>query len=485
MTDWLKKHLFSVSLSLLLFAAAGACFWRDNIIFLVIHLLIFSFIFFLISVHNLKYALAIVILLLPALPNIGGKGIIPLIRADEIILFLIFVVFVSQFVLLKKTKILLSKIDKLYLLMIGGFIVSTIFGLLILSVNFVPKDMFFLVKWIQYFILMGLIRYSIKEKKDIFFYVTIMLISFIYPILLGILQYFNLFEVRSLISHLYIDPKWNYIWGFNDYVLRMSRSSSVFRGGPNEFALFAMLATVLIFSVMLAEKKVLRKLVLALFLALSLFATFATGGRTGLLGAVLGVVLLAFMNREFKSFAIFMALGIMPVIFNPNIISRLFIIFDFTSSGLTFVDESFFFRLYDTWPRVLEGFFRSPVFGLGPNLESYIFASDSYYMKILVTGGIVGMFLYLFLIFTLLKYTRQLLKTINDREMLIYLRYYLIVVIQLLIANMTLNAMLSPRYVEMFWISTGLMLSIGYLSRANSVVNEIPNAKTVKIMGSN
>ena len=110
-------------------------------------------------------------------------------------------------------------------------------------------------------------------------------------------------------------------------------------------------------------------------------------------------------------------------------------------------DASFNLR-FNHWAQLLDGFFRHPLFGLGPSITTE--AADGNYIRILVESGVVGIVLWILLLI-------QIFKSLTKNNQLNYfakLSFY-----SVLIGAIFIDLFEASRIMPLFWLIIGWVVS--------------------------
>lgn len=110
-------------------------------------------------------------------------------------------------------------------------------------------------------------------------------------------------------------------------------------------------------------------------------------------------------------------------------------------------DASFNLR-FNHWAQLLDGFFRHPVFGLGPSITTE--AADGNYIRILVESGLVGMTLWILLLI-------QIFKSLMKKDWINY--FAKISFYSILIGAIFIDLFEASRIMPVFWLIVGWVIS--------------------------
>lgn len=293
---------------------------------------------------------------------------------------------------------------------------------------------------------------SIDSKKDFNMLIVIFVLSATLISIYGIYQF-----VADTIE---MDRGWVDIATNKDI---RTRVYSVF-GNPNILAEYLIMIIPIPLSLFLLSDKRYKKLT---FLSISLILTLAlimTMSRGGWLGFAFGIfVFLLFIEKRLLLLAI--PLGIVVMSFLPSsVINRFFTIFDLTDTS-----NNYRIRLWDlvlklTRDNRLVGFgfghlpFKSVIDQHIKSIAPY--HSHNTVLQTIAEMGIVGLIIFMSLVFILFKYAIKKLAKGEDK----YIRIMSIGILSglsaLLIHGLVENILYMPRIITTFWLLVGLIVTL-------------------------
>jgi hypothetical protein len=383
-------------------------------------------------------------LILPASPIFRS------IRLYELLLALIFIFALIRSTEERKEIFYNTPIDIPVLMIVLLWTLSILNGLF-LQQGFNARDFFELMKPIRLFILLQLVIYITKDREDLERMIYFLIIFSLYPQILGIFEHFHLFNVRRFLATVYPGYEYSSIiaGGFDVYgagFLHKFRSSSVFVGDVNAFggysALFFLMA--LIFCVYMPRVK--NKILLALISLFNLYGVLLSGSRKAVFCVGLGLlVFLVFkVKKAFKAFPVYVVSFFVVLRLTPTrFTERLFEHWEYKINNLI--------RL---WDKYTELSLSSLVIGNGAVHE---FGIDSFHLKLLLRGGMLGLLAHFILVFFILKTAINLIRNSRERldEMVGMMALTLTIGIEWL--NVTGLYFYCGRISESFWIILGAL----------------------------
>lgn len=375
---------------------------------------------------------------------------------DELFFILMFMIWVYKGICCRKEQILKrAPLDFSILVFIGVF-----FVLMLLSPNMVIAIEGFrvLVQYVLwYFTVLQLLKdkYSVKN------------ILMIFTCLVGLLGIYGVYQyvVGVEMPEAWIESSENI----------RTRVYAIFTS-PNIFGSLLVLAIPIAISMMTVEEKTRHKIfygIISIFMLGSLVFTYSRGAWIGLVCAI-GVYVLLKDKRMIVPAAI---LGILVLIFVPSITNRLLFMFsnDYISSSLRGG------RLV-RWLTALDILQEHPLTGLGlgqfggavamnHGLSAIVngdivetFYMDNNYLKIAVEAGIIGLSIFLWLMYQVFAVSIKTIGITKDREMKELEIGILSGLSGVMFHNLVENVFEVPMMVTMFWMLVAVMMHMWYLN---------------------
>lgn len=369
-------------------------------------------------IRCLKYGVILSIPFIILTPEIRLTS--PAIRLDEILLALGTLFYLL--LVLKRDKVKFSVVDYLFAALFISTTASIIFGYIGIGYDFYFNDFFEFAKLIKYYLIYRIVFDMSWDKDDMRHLVEVFVLSAALAILLGMMQYFNTFDINSLMTFF---TKPNHIRAINVAgrivgTFKNANSWSLFLGGT----LFIIAADL----VRSLEHKVSRKhyfILVLLFFALT--SMIMTLGRTSIVANFIGLVVIAFglwlfpyrdkarlkISREiliiFTLFVVFSGLSFYSIELMPKNRTRLNLMqrigAGFQEMGLvgqdTFEGD---FNSWNSrsgkWKNSVILALESPIFGYGPSKsdeakENIPYATDNEYILYFYRYGLLGLILYI------------------------------------------------------------------------------------------
>ncbi len=227
----------------------------------------------------------------------------------------------------------------------------------------------------------------LKQEKDIKRMVNFMILSSFIPLVAGFIQLFHQTDIRQVLGY---ELSFR-LWSTTPH--------------PNVYAMYLVMLSILVTSILLQERSSLKKKGLFLLLALLLSSLIFTYMRGAWIGLILAMLVLGILKHRKLLFLAPLGVVLAIHIF-PSILQRFAPIFDPNSFQYT----SLGWRIR-MWMLSFNYFLQNPVFGLG--FGNYIFvyhkmmelymAAHNDYLRILVETGMVGFSCFIWMLWSLLK----------------------------------------------------------------------------------
>jgi len=303
---------------------------------------------------------------------------------------------------------------------------------------------FFVLKYLEYFILFYIVVNHIHDEAIIKRFLFVMLFTCIVAAVIGIAQ-----------------------------IPSGARVSAPFEGAqgePNTFGGYLMFMFCIVLGILLHNKNKKRRLMLFVALIIILIPFVFTESRSSYLSLMAAIVCFLFYSHK-KILLIFMCLiGIMlaPIVLPKNVIDRVMFTFNQTeqsgqlSVGDLKIDTSTTERLR-SWEKVLtKSFPQNPVLGVGVTGGGFL---DAQYPRVLLETGIIGLILFLWFLRRVWVMLKQSRHQIEDPVMRGVALGALCGYGGLLVHAIGANTFIIVRIMEPFMIILGLVFAMRMLEQ--------------------
>jgi len=341
---------------------------------------------FLISFLNINFALSILIvsmLLSPGLSmgSVPGRAIA--LRFDDITLMIVFFGWLIRMAVHKDLGLLrLSPVNRPIAAYAAICLVSTLFGSLSGAIH-LKHAVFYLIKYIEYFMLFFMVSNNIRDEKQIKMFITVMILTSVVVCTYGLYSYFAL-------------------------GLRATPPFEGAGGEANTMAGYLVVLMPIVIACIASSASGKARFVLIVILALQIMTLLYTLSRTGWLGAIPAVALLIFMVKKGRVILLpllVLAIWVAPMFTHKiihNRINETFVGKDTVKvmGRYITVDESTSAR-FASARRSIEKWAKSPIIGQGVTSAGVV--SDVQYTRVLCEVGVVGFTIFMWLIVVLMQ----------------------------------------------------------------------------------
>lgn len=362
--------------------------------------------------------------------DVPGRAVA--IRYDDILLISIFLGYLARTAILKQKVAFITStpLNIPILAYILVCIIATIRGIMFEYV--VPmKSFFFLLKYIEYFILFFMVANSIKNEKQI-----------------------KIFFIAGLLTCLIII--------INGYLLMKAgqRVTGLFDlegGEPGSIGGYFLLIFGVVFALLIYSKSIIGQLLLSGLIIVMIPPFMNTFSRASYIGFIIMYVFLIIFSRRKKFILIVLLIfGILvyPFILPDQVkmrIAETFISERAVTIGESKVplDASSFARI-DFWTLMMKDkFLKHPFLGYGITGVGLV---DSQYFRILGETGIIGFLIFVWLIFRIFRQTLKVYKNMPPQHWAKGIPLgFLITLCAIIFQGITTNSFIIVRIMEPFW----------------------------------
>lgn len=412
---------------------------------------------FLITLVNTDAALILLIfsmLLSPEFKLVEVPQRAVVLRVDDILLIVVFFSWFAKTAIRKELGFLRqTPLNPLIMGYILISVISTAFGILTGNINPL-KSYFYILKYVEYFMLYFLVTNNLRDKKQIKAFLAAFLITCILTC-----------------SYALLTLGKNY------------RASAPFEGPMGEpntlggylIILFALVAGIFLYSP--SKRWRISCLGIAPFLYITLIYTLSRGSYLGSVFMYLTLIILTRRKRILLIGVLILAVVAFPVILPKVVkqrITKTFIpgeIYEPFGTKIT-LDTSAASRV-ESWKRVFELWKRRPIFGYGVTGVGLI---DTQYPLVLGETGVVGFFIFIWLLMTILRHSLYIFNNIDDDWAHAISLGFLAGFIGLLVHAFAANTFIIVRIMEPFWFLAAIIVSLprlSHLDKEEAPVKEI------------
>ena len=411
-----------------------------------------SLLLFFIAITKTDFALVILIfsmLLSPefVLGGIPGRSVV--VRFDDILIFVVFFGWLAKMAMNKELGLLITTpLNKPILGYISICLLSSGLGILQGEIN--PKaNFFYILKYVEYFILFFMVSNNIRSKKQIKFFMVAFLIT--------------CFLVCA-------------------YALLTTggggRATAPFEGPngePNTLGGYLTLLFALTAGFFLYSPSLIWSYTSAGLGCLIFFTLLQTLSRGSYMAFIVMFLSLTVLTRKKKTLLIgLLSLGILftPFIL-PKITPRVTQRLEYTfSRGRTYqplgrkvkIEDSAAARV-ESWKRVIKDTMRRPLLGYGVTGVGLV---DAQYPRVLGETGIIGFLIFIWLIIVILKNNLRIFNNIEDKWLQGLSLGFLAGFIGLLAQALVANTFIIVRIMEPFWFLAAIVIVLPQIQKQES-----------------
>lgn len=367
------------------------------------------------------------------LGRVPGRDIV--VRMDDLLLAVITFAWLAKTAIYKElalfVKTPLNKIISLYIFL---SLISTLRGMALGYV--VPaKGLFYLARYVEYFLLYILVANQIHSRKQIRSFLAV------FFIVCALVSVYGMLQIPSGI--------------------RVSAPFEGKEGEPNTFGGYLLFILCLSIGIYLHNVSPRIKNALLVLSALIIFPFFYTLSRASYMGIIFSFLTLVVLSKKkFLLVSVMMALMIAGIMLKPEaVFSRVEYTFqkkqaDLAKIGSIYLDPSSTARVV-SWTKNIQTWKKSPLLGRGVAGTRFI---DGQYILFLSELGILGFLAFLWLLWSILKHSLSVLKETHEELYQGLTLGFIAGFIGLIVHAVTANTFIIVRIMEPFWFIAGIIM---------------------------
>lgn len=445
-SERLKFIIFSTYLILAFLAALFVANTSPGLAFTVA----IGVVVFIVSFVSTEAALYILLFSMLLSPEFGARGTTgggATLRIDDFLIMIIGISWLARMAVYKELGLIFkTKLNRPIFYYILVCFISTAFGVLAGRISMLT-GFFFVVKYIEYFVIYFMVTHYISDRKQIRNFVITLFITCAIVSVIAIIQ-----------------------------IPSGERITAPFEGKsgePNTFGGYLILMLAIVMGLLLYIKETKRRVLLAVLGTLIFIPFVFTLSRSSWIAFFPMYVALIFTTQQrWKLLGILIVvLALAPFLLPESARKR--INYTFQSEkvvkwqqqiGDVTLDTSTSARIHD-WKLALAAFLKKPILGYGITGWKFV---DSQYIRTLVELGILGVVTFIGLIYALLKEIWRIYR-IMDTSFAKGLTLGLFVgTIALITHSIGANTFIIVRIMEPFWFITGLVMILPFVEEKNN-----------------
>ncbi len=402
--------------------------------------LLFFTIILIVTLVNTDAALAILIFSMLFSPEIilgqiPGRDIV--VRLDDILLAIITFAWFAKTAINKGLGLFIrTRLNRAIVIYILVCLIATLKGAALGYVSFM-KGLFFLLRYFEYFLLFILVANHIYSKKQIKFFLNVFFITCALVSLYGIMQ-----------------------------IPRGVRVSAPFEGEVGEpntlggYLIFLFCLAVGIFLQNVPKRTKWALSGLAVLIFIPFLFTLSRASYLAIIFSYLTFIMLS--KRKIILVGVLATIIISVLVFRPDaVFSRVKYTFSggqarLVKIGNTRLDSSSSARII-SWQESFEDWKKNPILGRGVSGYGFI---DGQYIVVLVETGIVGLFVFLWLLWTIYKNSLSIHREMHDKLYKGLTLGFIAGFVGLTVHALTANTFIIIRIMEPFWFMAAIVMML-------------------------
>lgn len=247
--------------------------------------------------------------------------------------------------------------------------------------------------------------------------------------------------------------------------------------GPNEVAAFFATYTFVLLGIFLNDKRKIRRVLFAVAIILNLYCTLFLYSRGAYVAILAGLVFISFLTNKKLILPLILLLIFWQAVLPEQVIERI----NQTQTEEGTLDYSSQSR-FELWERGLNLFKKVPIMGVGFGMIPYmaeIGRGDTHniYIEILVEQGIIGIIIFLLLLWLCLKNGLELYKTAGNPFLKGLGLGFAACVIATMVTNFFGDRWTYLQLGAYFWVFLGLVVRGNLITQQEKLENNITLAK--------
>lgn len=328
---------------------------------------------------------AVVLLFVPLLSGMERGAIVPIFRANELVLIFVFFAYLITIMLGPKRKIEFTFLDRAFIIFV---LARSVLPLVVhpIAVTGDPTNLakFFLAP-LQYFLLYRLIQDTTRDRRDLMLLFHVLIVGGMVVAVVGLLQAARLPQIEDFLQTYYPSNKPMYTF------VHSQRVTSLFGGGWNVCGFYLSQILLLTIAVHPLERPGLPRAALVAAGVLAGFVMALSFSFSTSITLLVALILLAQRRKRLRTYllralpVVAVGAGMVAIFFAAPLKERLELQFRGSAIPITLLVRINFWR-ETAWPLIKD----SLVFGIGPQRFTRVTA-ESEYVYLVATCGLVGL----------------------------------------------------------------------------------------------
>ncbi|MBN2406078.1 MAG: O-antigen ligase family protein [Elusimicrobia bacterium] len=397
--------------------------------------LVISFSVIIVAMIDIKIGIGLLIMSMLLSPEIVLGAVTErrniVVRFDDLILILIFFVWLAKSAINKKLPLIkATPLNKYIFYYIGVCFIFTLKGIIAGDVAYL-RGLFYIFKYLEYFIIFWMTYNLIETKNDVDYFMRFAVFTAICVIIYGYTQ------TRYIVAP--FDGEINTMGGYLIIVMSVAMGTYLYHP-RNEMRLFSILIFIICLPLLLR-----------------------TESRASYLSFITMFVAIIYLFREGRKKIIFITilmLLMVPFIISSGIYKTVVKRIEFTFSGSYGeynLDPSSAARLSSYKKNMTKEWSKKPFFGWGVTGRGFI---DGMYVKTLVETGVIGMVVFLIMLHMIFKESKKVFKKIDFGWGKGITAGFMAAHIGLLVHATTSNSFIVIRIMEPYWFLLAVIIAL-------------------------
>jgi O-antigen ligase len=391
-------------------------------------------------------------LLSPEIPVFHVPDRAVVVRIDDILLIVIFLSWLAKTAINKEFGFLKNTPINMPLFLYAVLcIIATAFAIMLgVGKAIFSNASFYILKYIEYFVIFFLVNNNIKDLKQIKIFTGLILLVCLIIVVYGYFQTFRGVE----------------------------RLSAPFEGEkpePNTLSGYLVLMFGLMGGLFLESRSLILKLIMSGLFLFTLPVFLFTLSRGGYLGFIVLYLVFIIFNKKarvFLIFTLFILILITPHLLPLRVIERVretfgttrrFEVVEYKIGAKRISVEGSAAARIETWKWVIPRWLKSPLFGYGVTGLGFI---DGQYLRVLAETGILGLLAFLWLLLRLFRSLSRIYATTTDLWLKGLSLGLLSALAALFIEGWGANVFIIVRIMEPFWFMVGMIIAASQIEES-------------------
>lgn len=366
-----------------------------------------------------------------------GRGVV--VRIDDILLIVVFCTWIAKMAINKQLGLLrYTSLNRPIIVYILACFAATIIGLFFGDIHYPLKSSFFLLKYIEYFMLFFMVTNNIRSKRQIKVFIILILVT------CAVVCVYTLTQI-----------------GVQE---RLTAPFEGKHGEPNTLGGYLLLLFAVSIGLFLYARSSTWRFWSAALICLIIppfLFSLSRGSYVGFIAMYLWLIVLTARKRMFLIIILLLAIPLLPAALPKRVADRItetFVpgkVYNPLGERIT-LDESAAARI-ETWRRIMKKWKSRPLFGYGVTGLGLI---DSQFTRVLGETGLIGMSAFIWFLISIFRTSLQTFKTVKDDWAKGLTLGFLVGFVGLLFHSISASTFIIVRIMEPFWFLAAIVIML-------------------------